>query len=424
MSCHQTHGGVAVTALARATTGFDDSQVSSIYHRLKREATAAGAPAPDAAEVQAWLIRASRDVQDMPGLSDKDRKRILDRMYLALDAADEGTLPDGPTFAAWQNTTAQSQAAADVLDATITAAARQQRIDPDRLGAKFRRWRQRDDFEEMESPDPAFVIDPDGLPSDKATAKALRKLGWENYLAQRLPVFTYGTLREGQHNAHLMDGAIYSRSTGRIDGVAIYGPGRGFPYAAESPDGEGYTMGDLVALTSDRSGDWSRESLDGLEGFSSDQYSDSHYRRVTRDVSYTDADGTPQTTKAWVYLAGSRAKRTLGEDERIHDGDWVTARGNYSNRFSGYYDAVRRRQAAESADGEYTGTIRVTQSSTDTPARSAQESAAAFEALFAATDADSAEAPVRGIPRRTSVPDADTAETPVRGIPRRTSSPA
>lgn len=384
MSCHGTHGGVAVTGWARAHTDLDDGQVSSIYHRIKREAAAA-AP-PDAEEVQAWVNRMRRDVQVDPELSAKDAGRILTRLEKVEQALANGEVPDGATFAAWQRTPAEAASASVALDTTITAAARQQRINPDRLAAKFRHWRREDRFEDMESPDPDFIIPTDGLPSDKATARALRKLGFENYLAQRLPVFVYGTLRKGQGNAGRMDGAIESLTDGRVDGVAIYGPGRGFPYAQESPDGQGYTVGDLVHLTADRNGDQSRQSLDQLEGFNSDQFSASHYRRVTREVSYTDADGNPQTTKAWTYLAGAWAAESLSEDERIHDGDWVAAKRAYANERFAY---ARRRFGAEAAESAFSGSIRVTKPAVE-PAmgRSARDSAAAFESLFASEEGD------------------------------------
>lgn len=391
-----THVGVAATHYAKAISDLDDAQVSSIFHRLR--STHKDAPAPTAEDATATLVRLRREVLDDPRLTSEQARRIADRYSHALEAIQHGEIPDGRTWAAMSDTPMEAQLAQMNLNNALKAAARQQRTSEDRLAATFRKWRRDDDFEQVEAPDPAYRLDPAQFPADKHTQRALTKLGFENYLSQRMPVFVYGTLRNGQGNDRLMDGAIAARSeTAQVEGIAIYGANRGFPYAQEAPDGQGITRGDLVHLSEDQNGDWSRNSLDNLEGFDSDRFSDSHYRRVAADVTYTDPEtGEQRTTKAWTYLAGSWARESLHEDDRIHDGDWVAAKTAYraqAARPSRYYyddlagddeDTSTRSTSTDTKmivtddDDMWAGDYVVKKSAVEN--RSAQDSASAFAA--------------------------------------------
>lgn len=374
MSCHSTHVGIAATGYAKAITDLDDAQVSSVFHRLK--SAHRDAPAPEAEEAIATLVRMRREVLEDVRLEEATAYRIADRYAHAIEAVNRGQIPDGKTWAAMQQTAMEAEIADRNLANLITASARYQRKSPERLAATFRKWRRSDDYEDLEAPDPAFRPDPDGLPSDKHTARALRKLGFENYLAQRLPVFTYGTLRKNQGNERLMLGAIADRSEdAEISGVCVYGAGRGFPYAAEAADGVGITRGDIVWLKGDQDGDWARDRLDSLEGFDSDRFSDSHYRRVAWDVTYADPQtGQTRTTRAWTYLAGAYAQESLTDADKIADGDWVKARDAYRSQRSS-----RPSTGYQSTGGGYDGEIVYTKRSTDPePARSAADSASVF----------------------------------------------
>lgn len=330
MSCHSTHVGVAATHYAGAITNLDPAQVASIFHRLKH--THADAPQPSAQDATAVLSRLKREALGDPRLDARTSARLARRYDKALAQIQQGTLPDGRTWVAMQAVPLEAELAERNLSSTLASSARHQRTSPARLSAQFDRWRATDDYEDIESPDPTYRLKPDQFPSDKRTQRALRKLGFENHLAQRHPCFVYGTLRTGQHNASIMRDAVAERSEeAHIEGIAIYGAARGFPYAQEAPDGAGLTRGDLVFLSADENGDRARDRLDGLEGFDSDRYHDSHYRRVEHRVTYLDpTTNTTQTTKAWVYLAGNYAKGSLHEADRIHSGDWVQARAEHA----------------------------------------------------------------------------------------------
>lgn len=388
MSCHSTHVGIAATQHAKAVTSLDDAQVSSVFHRLKQRHKDAPAPSPEHAV--ATLTRMRREVTEDVRLPEATRTRIAARLDRALADAAQGTVPDGRTFAAMQQTVQEAESAERILNHTLRAAARHQRTSEDRLAATFRKWRRTSDYEDLESPDPAFRLDPDQFPADKHTRRALRKLGFENYLAQRLPVFVYGTLRNAQGNDRLMTGAIAQRSEdAEVHGVAVYGASWGFPYATEAPDGHGITRGDLVYLSDDADGDWARQSLDNLEGFDSDDFHDSHYRRVAREVTYTDPDtGERKTVQAWTYLAGRWSQDRCTEAERIPDGDWVAAKRAHratTPRRRAYWDdwddttdtaATTATSDADSFTGEITYTKRAVDP--NPPSTSAADSAAVF----------------------------------------------
>jgi gamma-glutamylcyclotransferase (GGCT)/AIG2-like uncharacterized protein YtfP len=378
MSCHSTHVGVAITGYARAVTDLDSAQVGSLFHRSKREHK--DAPDPTLAEAVAGLRLLQESARTDPRLDEATTERVTARLQQAINHARQGDLPDGRTWAATQRLVVDAELAQRALDTLVRSSAKHQRKNEERLAATFRKWRRTDDYEDIEAPDSTFHPSSPDLPSDKHTSRALRKLGFENYLAQRLPVFVYGTLRRGQGNDRLLNSAITERSEqAHIEGVAVYGADRGFPYAAEF-DANAVTRGDMVDLSADADGDWSRQSLDRLEGFDSDRYSKSHYQRVIRRVTYVDATGSTRTREAWVYLAGPQVARSLRPQDVIEGGDWVTARNEHRQ-------GLRHNQARFFPGGSttYTRDHVVTAGTQGGQAveGSAAASAAAFEALGA-----------------------------------------
>jgi len=218
------------------------------------------------------------------------------------------------------------QEAAKRLEQFLVAVANDMNVSPARLAAVYEKWKDPDSiYENVEAPDPKFQYNPETLKlsGDPNTKRALRKLGYEHFLAQPYPVFVYGTLRQGQGNSGLMNPAVDNVTTGRLKGVAIYGADHGFPYAAEHEDPSAVTVGELVVLKENNEGDYARYRLDRLEGFNSDHPNSSHYERVLTKVYLEDED---DGVKAWTYLARGFARETLVEKDRIVDGDWVSAK--------------------------------------------------------------------------------------------------
>lgn len=203
-------------------------------------------------------------------------------------------------------------------------------LDPMQVRATISQWRRTTDYEDVEVPDAQYRYDlyPD-VPQDEDTQRALRKLGYQQYLAQPHPVFVYGTLRSGQGNHRLMRDAVDELHPAVADGVGIYGAHRGFPYAVEHADPDARTVGEVIWLSEDHQGAEARKSLDYLEGFDADAPSRSHYERVLRPVTYTNSAGETHTVQAWIYLARGYSRAQLVESDRIDHGDWVEAKNSY-----------------------------------------------------------------------------------------------
>ena len=323
MSCRSTPLSHAATTEAHATTPtLDDAQVQSLFHALKREGKTLGALAPSPDEYAYGIQRIRWRTRNDPSLTPSLQNAILQR----LDDAEHGPLPTGELWHAVVGVRSAADVAASRLDKIVTEVAASTGDDPQHVRELLTKWRDddHDDYEDYPAPDVDYRHDLlSGVPTDRRTARALRKLGWEQYLAEPLPVFVYGTLRIGQHNAVLYDGALDSYADGTVHGVGVYGSRNGFPYAAEHPNPAAVTVGDLIWLTDDPAGHTARRYLDGLEGFSSDDPSASHYLRVRKPIVLPAADGGTVTRTAWMYLAQGHYAERLRETDRIVHGDWV-----------------------------------------------------------------------------------------------------
>lgn len=327
MSCRSTTLNLGVTSAARAAhPQLDDAQVQALFHEMKREGADQGVTAPTPDEFREGLENLQMRVRHDPRLSEAERAKTLARLDSALS---EGSLPDGGTWHAVMWTDSAADTATKRLRALTEMVADNLQVNTDRLEALVEQWRTAPDgeYEDYAAPDRSFRYDQViGVPTDKATGRALRKLGYEHYLAQPLPVFVYGTLRTGQGNDVLMDGAKEHVAPAIAHGVAVYGSNFGFPYATEYADDSSRAVGEIVYLTDDVNGDNARGLLDHLEGFYSDYPTGGHYERVARPVQMTNPDGSTETVLAWMYMARGRAAAALKEEDRIPHGDWVAER--------------------------------------------------------------------------------------------------
>lgn len=216
-------------------------------------------------------------------------------------------------------------------------------------------WESDYPYEAISSPDPAFRYEENlNIATTEEKRNALRKLGYEHYLAQPLPVFVFGTLRPGQKNFGVIrqDGAIESINEGRVDGVVLLADKKfNVPQSTETEDESSFIIGDVIALKKDSNGEATRRSLDRLEGFSADSPSDmSSYRRVDKIVHTKNAEGEEQLTKAWVYIS---VLLEPANPERIFaEGDWLKHSSSQSSLYLRDHDLDPENWAASPEGSE------------------------------------------------------------------------
>ncbi len=131
---------------------------------------------------------------------------------------------------------------------------------------------------------------------------------------KRLPLFVYGTLRQGQQNFALLRGHILVDQPAKIRGMSLYSL-RAYPVVVH---GEHTVSGELLTINP-RVYDRLLTDLDQLEGCSPGG-TDSMFRRVVVQVE-TD---TRRRIAAWMYL--SQRKYLSRYHLLIAHGDWVRHR--------------------------------------------------------------------------------------------------
>ncbi len=133
-------------------------------------------------------------------------------------------------------------------------------------------------------------------------------------------LFVYGTLRPGQPNhARLLGGVVAWQRPAVLPNHQLLVAG--LPFVADVDDG-GQVLGELLSLVPDGHESVLR-TLDRFEGYRPADLAGSLYVRVERPVTYRGDDGRTAATSAWVYQAGTLARRGLGEANRVPGGDWL-----------------------------------------------------------------------------------------------------
>jgi gamma-glutamylcyclotransferase (GGCT)/AIG2-like uncharacterized protein YtfP len=319
MLCRASALSSAVTSAAYLPGPLNERQVQSIYHALIREGKKQNLTPPTQEEYLEGIERFALRVRSKKDLSEVNMDSILERLEKA-----KATSPlKGSTWFALANLDSAVQVAQLKLDEKISTVATAFGLNEDKVSLIFNLWRENGgaSFEDRPAPDSHYRYDLEpGMPTDKATAIALRKLGYEHYLIQPYPVFVYGTLRKGQGNHVILEAAATQIDVGRAKGVGVYGDGRSFPYAKEHSSAEVFAIGEVIELDPVL-GISARHDLDYLESFDSDAPSDSHYERVLRPIEIESEFVVIEVKMAWMYLATQ-----LVEEDRIQDGDWVTLR--------------------------------------------------------------------------------------------------
>jgi gamma-glutamylcyclotransferase (GGCT)/AIG2-like uncharacterized protein YtfP len=329
MSCRSTPLSSAITSYARRLAPeFSDTQVQSLYHQLKRELGEDDIRQPTIEEYHSAADRFISQIRHNPDLSDSQKESLLNR----LESAKNSEPIDSRSWTALNSLQGVVESARTQYKTILENTARTHKVDPSTVHEWVREarggsWMSRGGFVDYEDYPMEYRFDlVPGLPKDEATGKALRKLGYETFLAQPYPVFVYGTLRQGQGNNRVVSGGAQQYAYGELRGIGIYGAGRGFPYAAEHESDYTKTRGEIIWLSDDIHGEQARQGMDWLEGFNSDNPMSSHYERRLH-VATDKGSGEP--VKVWVYLARGSAKSQLQERDRIVHGDWIQAREEY-----------------------------------------------------------------------------------------------
>lgn len=150
---------------------------------------------------------------------------------------------------------------------------------------------------------------------------------------QQYPVATYGTLKVGQGNHHMIAIGVAQTRKGTLPGYELRAT-PGFPFVRALPEGQtGAVTVDVFDITPDRYPHVMR-TLDMLEGYRED-YESNHYVRQLLPIVF--ADGA--MIMAWVYTGDnvgdhtSHYARQYGTTRAgdgyplIEDGDWTPEKG-------------------------------------------------------------------------------------------------
>lgn len=133
---------------------------------------------------------------------------------------------------------------------------------------------------------------------------------------ERLPMFVYGTLREGYGNDRLFHRPVANvqHQTALLMGYDMYAAG--IPFIYPSVDENAIVTGELVTV-SDETYQEMMEKVDALEGYN--VYSDSGWY-MRRRVTVVIGDG--EQVEAWAYIAQEQPTCRI-----VPSGDYATVRG-------------------------------------------------------------------------------------------------
>ena len=103
-----------MTGSAAAISGAPTVVVEKAFHALRREGQRLGVPAPEPQEVAAFLARRRELLKSTSGIG--ETRKLLHKIGLsqAREQAEQGVVPDGPTWHAWQNILGESEARAQI----------------------------------------------------------------------------------------------------------------------------------------------------------------------------------------------------------------------------------------------------------------------------------------------------------------------
>lgn len=323
MSCRSTHLSSAITSLVNYyNPNTTDKKVQVLFHSLKREGKEAVAPTEK--EYFEAIDKILFRLRNNSLLSEAKQSRVIRR----LEEAYFDPIPDGATWYAINNILSQSSVEMQKarIAHLVKNVAQEIDIPEDTLTTRFSEWMNPESiYEEVSAPDSQYQYENDEeTTSDPHIKRALRRLGYEHYLAQPYPVFVYGSLRAGEpnHRTWIFNGAVDEILEAKGQGLALYSMTDGYPNALETEGG--VVQGDLLWLNNNEAGKDTRKVLDRLEGFHSDVPSEGNYTRVLKEVEFLGEEGLPaEKGYAWVYVASERQRTKIDPKTMITSGNWL-----------------------------------------------------------------------------------------------------
>lgn len=173
MSCRSNPGNSAATSYARLQSNLSDMQTLSTFHALVREGRNQPDPTPD--QVREWAEATRRRVQNNSNLSEAQRTRLLSR----IDAAEQGSPPNGATFYAWNNIESATQRAnSAILEQIASAIGSRDTQAYQTATARFTEFRNQSDADRnlVAPADFRASLDASAIPQDRGTLYGLYML--------------------------------------------------------------------------------------------------------------------------------------------------------------------------------------------------------------------------------------------------------
>lgn len=177
-----------------------------------------------------------------------------------------------------------------------------------------------DTFTDLPSEFAYDVAIPQGLYSSQVAFLAHR-LGYQHFLAQKYPLFTYGSMQPGEANWNRIERYVESVEPARMDGISLYTVETDqYAHAAER---NGHAaVGTLVRFTEDAPWQTILRDLDMFRSFYHDLPRSSDYARIARPVE----TATKNVNRVWVYVARGAHKARLDGLDALPAAEW-TPRG-------------------------------------------------------------------------------------------------
>jgi gamma-glutamylcyclotransferase (GGCT)/AIG2-like uncharacterized protein YtfP len=138
---------------------------------------------------------------------------------------------------------------------------------------------------------------------------------------QELPVFVYGTLRNGMGNYdRILAGRTVEEYPAVLPKHKMFSVGIAYVTDCDAGD-NGMVIGEVMYVEPGRYKEVLAR-LDSLEGYRPGGGRYNHYERVRRTAVITTESGEQKSVEVWVYHGGVDHLNRFSEAQRVKSGDW------------------------------------------------------------------------------------------------------